>query len=460
VQNSPPPAGLRARVMNAGVWIVAGFGVDAVLRLVTSLVMTRLLVPESFGLMAVAISIPSGLALLSDIGVRSNIIGNREVLGNELLRTAWTIQAIHGFALWIAIMLLSGLLFLLQTKHLLPAGSALAHPLLPPVLALTGAIPAIGGLNSVNLYVQQRAIYFGPAALRTLLSKIAALPVMFLWAYLDRSVWALVAGAIVSQAVLAILSHVLVPGTAMRFAWDRSKAAAIVGGGKWIALSSAGGFIASRGDRLVLAAILTGEQLGLYAIAWMLAEVARSLFNALHGQVTLPVLSEVLRTRPSAIKDVYYKYRRLIDLLCFGLAAFFWIAGQAIVELLYDDRYREAGWILQALGLSLASVPFRMIDQALIANNEWSKFSFHSASMSVSFVAAVVFGQAFFGWTGAIWAVALYAWPPTALILMRAYRRGWIDPIREISMVPTAALGLAAGYAFVWLEPALSAWVR
>ena len=62
VVDAPPLTGLRARIVNAGMWTVTGHVVENLIRLGTSLVMTRLLVPGDFGLMAVALTIPASLA--------------------------------------------------------------------------------------------------------------------------------------------------------------------------------------------------------------------------------------------------------------------------------------------------------------------------------------------------------------------------------------------------------------
>ena len=324
---------------------------------------------------------------------------------------------------------------------------------MPILLAIIGCLPAIAGWDSVNLFVQERDINFKSLVMRTIASKAAALPVMLAWAAFDRSVWALAAGAISAQLILAISSHFMVPGGPMKLSWNTTHIKDIFGDGKWITLSSATGIVSSQGDRLVLAAILTAQQMGLYAVAWALADVLRAFVQRLDGQITLPVLSELYRTKPAAAKAAYYRYRMPIDIFTFGAAAFLCFAGPDIVNFLYDDRYRGAGWVLQVLGLSLAPIPFRMINQAFIANGEWRGFSVNSAFLSVSLVGAIAAGYYFAGWAGAVWGVSLHSWPATLTLLVRAHRRGWIDPLREISMIPAALLGLTLGLVAHWVLP-------
>ena len=267
------------------------------------------------------------------------------------------------------------------------------------------------------MYLQERDIHFRPLILRTMFSKILPVPVMVVWALLYPSVWSLVAGALVSQTILTLSSHILIPGVPMKFQWDRHHVRDLLGDGKWITLSTAGTFFVSQGDRLILATLLSATQMGFYAIAWTLADVARSFLQRLHGYITLPVLSELFRTRPERAIDAYYRYRKPIDILAFTGTGFLWMAGPEIIHFLYDDRYAEAGWILQVLSLSLASFPFQMINLAFIANDEWRNHSFNSLILSVSFFAAAYVGYALSGSTGVIWAIALYSWPATLILL-------------------------------------------
>ena len=65
---------LKSRILLAGAWTVGVYGAEAAIRLLTSLVLTRLLFPEAFGVMAIVNTIPAVLAMLSDTGIGSSIV--------------------------------------------------------------------------------------------------------------------------------------------------------------------------------------------------------------------------------------------------------------------------------------------------------------------------------------------------------------------------------------------------
>jgi O-antigen/teichoic acid export membrane protein len=68
--------GLTKQVLAASTWAVASGGVTQALRLGTNLILSRLLFPEAFGMMAIVSSVLAGLEMFSDPGCRS--IHNQE----------------------------------------------------------------------------------------------------------------------------------------------------------------------------------------------------------------------------------------------------------------------------------------------------------------------------------------------------------------------------------------------
>ena len=68
------PVSLKRRALRAGGWTALGWGLGNGMRLLSTLVMTRLLVPEMFGVMAVATMVSVIIALLTDLGIKQNII--------------------------------------------------------------------------------------------------------------------------------------------------------------------------------------------------------------------------------------------------------------------------------------------------------------------------------------------------------------------------------------------------
>ena len=90
----------RSAIRNS-VITLGGYGASAAIRFGSNLILTRLLLPEQFGIMAIVNVVIVWLYLFSDIGIGPNIIQSHEGENPTFLNTAWTIQVFRGIALWL-----------------------------------------------------------------------------------------------------------------------------------------------------------------------------------------------------------------------------------------------------------------------------------------------------------------------------------------------------------------------
>src|SRR5579863_7328037 len=91
---------LKRRVLGAGFWSLGGYALRLTISFGTNLVMTRLLAPDMFGVMAVAYVIMAGLAMFSDLGLRAVVIRSSRGQDPVFLNTAWALQILRGLLLW------------------------------------------------------------------------------------------------------------------------------------------------------------------------------------------------------------------------------------------------------------------------------------------------------------------------------------------------------------------------
>src|SRR4051812_10436092 len=83
-------------------WTVGGYGAIQLTRLVTIVVMARLLAPELFGIMIIVNGLRTTLDLISDLGIGQNIVQNKCADDPDFYNTAWSLQAIRGPVIWAA----------------------------------------------------------------------------------------------------------------------------------------------------------------------------------------------------------------------------------------------------------------------------------------------------------------------------------------------------------------------
>src|SRR5262245_7114403 len=131
---------LKRRVVAASAWSLTRHGISLVIRFGSNLVMTRLLVPEMFGVMAIATIVMVGLAMFSDLGLKQSIVQSQRGSDTAFLNTAWILQIARGFVLWIIALGISMMIYYGSRAGMVPRDSVYADLSLPWVIvALSSA---------------------------------------------------------------------------------------------------------------------------------------------------------------------------------------------------------------------------------------------------------------------------------------------------------------------------------
>jgi O-antigen/teichoic acid export membrane protein len=190
-----PPSLLKA-ALTAATWTLAGHGSSQVLRLLGNLLLTRVLAPESFGVMAVATVISVAFVMFSDMGLRQVLVQSRRAHDPEFVNTVWTLQILQG-VLVASLMLLSaaGLAWGQHAGWVHP-GSTYAHPDLPLLVAGLAFGSVLAGLESTRMASAEMDLQLRPVVMIELGSQAAGLATMCAAALAYPSIFVLLLGAL------------------------------------------------------------------------------------------------------------------------------------------------------------------------------------------------------------------------------------------------------------------------
>jgi O-antigen/teichoic acid export membrane protein len=436
---------LKRRVLGAASWSIAGFALSNAIRLGNSLFMTRLLIPEMFGVMAIAIMVMTGLEMFSDVGLKQNIVQSQRGSDSAYLNTAWAIQIIRGLLLCLLALCISLLVFAANHFGLVPKASVYADRNLPYVIAVVSVSAAISGFQSTKSAEASRSLSLGRLTQIQIAAQIIGLICMIGWILIDRSIWALVAGYICSTVVTTLLSHIWLPGVANRWQWDQSAFHEIIHFGKWMFLSSLLGFLANNADRILLGGFIDSAMLGIYIIA---ANIFGSLVQVLYkfiGDVSFSALSEVARDRSRDLKRSFYRIHIVIGSVAYFCAGILVFTGHNLIDLLYDRRYEQAGWMLEVLAVGLLPIPFELVCYCLLALGLPKYFTQLTAISVVGTLVFIPFGYYFLGIPGAIWGVTAGNFIALPAIVYYQIKYGLFDLSKEARLLLALPVGMILG---------------
>jgi len=334
--NPVPPTGLAQRVLRGSGWTLAGTVSSQFLRFASNLVLTRLLFPEAFGLMAIAQSILTAAHLLSDVGLTQSIVRSERGHEPRYQDTIWTLN--------IAKSLLIGLLMGVAGPI---AAHVYAQPALARIVPAMGLPAVIGAFASTKVALINRRLEIGRLTLLELGAQACGIATMVAWALVDRSPWALVAGNWASTLATVAGSHLLIAGRGNRLAWDRAIVREVLSFGGWVLMSSGVTFLLGEGSNLLTASLVGTKSVAFIGLSTTLALVAWNAIQQVSGRVLFPAYSEVWRQRARDFPRVVERARRLQLLGACAVAVVLVLFGDRIVQALYDPRYRPVGALLQ-----------------------------------------------------------------------------------------------------------------
>lgn len=319
-----------------------------VLRLLSNLVLTRLLFPEAFGVMALVHTIIVGLDLISDLGIVPSIIQNdRE--DDTFLDTAWTLGLTRGVMLG---------LFACALAY--PMGQFYNEPQLYYLVPLAAFNPILHGSIPTKMHMCLREQRLVPWTIVMVASKTFAVAAMVGLAYEYKAVWVLVIGSNLEWASQWVLAAIFLPGRLNRFRWEKDAVKDIFHFGKWIFLSTLVTFGGSKFDIFSLPKMGDLEITGIYQIGTMLALFPMTIGSQVINAALLPALSESHRSSKEALQASFRKARSVMLPIHMVVTLGLVLGGPPFFRL-YDERYADAGWIVQ---LFMVSVWFQYLVEA------------------------------------------------------------------------------------------------
>lgn len=328
---------LRGGMAGKSLWLALPFVGQQVVRLVSNIILARLLAPEMFGVMVLINTLRTGLELLSDIGIGQSVVRSPNAGDERFLDTAWTLQLLRGVALT---------LIALVAAH--PLAAAFGNPEFARVAQVFCVVFLLTGAQSPTIFVMQRDLRVGQRGVYDMAVAVGQSAIIIALALWLGNLWALVWGVVLGTALSTALTFAFPPYRLPRFALHREHMWEILHFGKWVFLSTAIYFAAMSTDRLYFSAVLPLAIVGVYGVARTFADLLITFAQRLGSFLVFPKVVE-LRQRGDQVASRYNHYRR-IALAAIALAMAGSLAvSDALVLLLYDARYHAAAFMLPVL---------------------------------------------------------------------------------------------------------------
>jgi O-antigen/teichoic acid export membrane protein len=246
------------KMASGAIWMVLFKFVERGLGLISTLILVRLLTPNDFGVVAMAMSFVALLELLSAFGFDIALIRQRDA-NRSHYDTAWTFNVILGAIIAIVMVALSGQL---ATFYREPALAGIVS-----VLAI-GAF--VQGLENIGTVAFRKELDFAREFRFQVGKKIAGFLTTVPLAFAIGNYWALIAGIVVGRCASVALSYWVHP---YRPKWSLAARADLLHFSKWLLINNVLNFFRERVSDVLIGRGAGARTLGLYNVSYEIANL-------------------------------------------------------------------------------------------------------------------------------------------------------------------------------------------
>ena len=317
---------LKARALRSGFWVGSGNASEQGMRMIRNIVLTRILAPEAFGLMAIVLTVNGLFQAFTEVGLKEAIIQNPRGQEQTYLNCTWWISFIRGVLLYAIIYFAAPLISKFYNNNELV--SLLRVAFLSMIF-----ISAVSPKSTVAMkqlkYFRWALFYNGGG----IIGIITALGLSLVY----KNVWALVIGFLVENFSRLILSYILFPYLpGAKFNKEDSRAIFKFAGGMFgLPILTV---IFLKTDIFVVGKICNMNDLGLYSMAAGIAWVPFQFITMLSTKIIMPAFSEKQKDKEWINK---WAFNAIYSILLIGMPMLIFVClyGKSLLSTIYGNIY-------------------------------------------------------------------------------------------------------------------------
>lgn len=433
---------VQRKMATGAIWMVLFKLLERGLGLVSTLVLVRLLMPEDFGIVAMATTFIAMAEMLTAFGFDIAIIQNHDA--NER----------HYSTGWTGNLLIGALICVLMLVCAQPISHFFNREELAWVVSALALGPLLGGLENIGVVEFRKELNFRREFIFQVSKKLVSVAIVIPLALLWRNYWALVVGTVLARAFGVGLSYLMHP---FRPRITLEKFAEMFQFSRWLLFNNAVAFFKERSTDFFVGRRLGPSALGLYNISYEFANLPTTELSAPINRALLPGFA-----RLGSVGEVAAAYTNaigMLSLIALPAAAGIFAVAEYLVPVLLGDKWLSATPLLEVLAFNGALLLFHSSICAILIGRGFPKIvAMTNGTYVLILVGLLSWLTAAYGAQGATYAVlgtSLFATPIYLYQMKRCLEIGPMTFVRAISrpLVASFVMVLAVRALLPELDP-------
>lgn len=423
---------IKRKATKSALWSAVGTWGNQITTFVVFIVLTRLLDPADFGLVAMGTVFITFMSVFAEQGLGQAIV-QREHLEPEHLDTAFWTNMIMGSGLTFLGVLLSGVV-----------ANIYKEPALQPIVAALSITFLITAFSSTQQALLQRALNFRVLSLSQLIAAFIGGTIGIVMAVTGAGVYSLVAKTLVTGLVFVIILW-YVSEWRPQFRFSKAHFRDLFGFGISMIGIRITTFLQMRLDDFLIGVFLGAEALGYYTVAYRLGRLTLDMFTGTMSNVSVSMFAR-LQNDFDRLCLALYKVSGIAGLITFPIFMGLAVLAPDLIVALSGEQWLPSAPVMRILSLAGFTISLQyFLAYLMIALGKPNRLFVLNLivtfATSIAFILSVSFGIAYVALAYAVVHISFY----TVYVLV-AHRMLPFDLRRYLAagwrfLIPTLFMG-------------------
>lgn len=329
---------LKKKAVRGGALTISARIVTVLIQITSIIVLSRLLTPTDFGLIAMVTAITAFMGIFRDMGLSTAVIQKKDLIFDQINALFWLNAGI-------------GLLLTALTVVISPLiADFYSRPELQPVIVVLSTTFIIASLGAQHAALMQRDLNLKPKVIADVLGALSTLIVSIVLAYCGYGFWSLAWGTVIGAFVTTLIyfkGSSFFPKRPQIVKGTRE----LINFGANVTLFELLNYFHRNLDNILIGRVWGPLVLGLYSRAYQLMMLPISSLREPINAIALPVLSR-LQDRPELYREYYKNIATLLAFLSMPLMAFMIMNAENIIYIALGKGWEGVVPIFILLGIS------------------------------------------------------------------------------------------------------------
>ena len=328
---------LKKRSLKSGAVTLTSQGMMFVIQLASTMILSRILTPDDYGMMAMVVSITGLASILSNLGLSTATIQRAEITHEQVSTLFWINTAIGALVTVVIASFSPVVAWFYKTPELVWMMLALSSNFL------------INGMTVQHSALLNRQMKFYALAKIQVLSTLIGIASAIVAAKYGLGYWALVINSVVTALTIAIgtwLSSGWMPGVPRKSA----EVKAMVKFGSDLVGFNIINYFSRNLDNILIGRYHGSAELGFYSKAYQLLMMPITNLRDPMNRVAMPALSR-LQNDPAQYRNYYMKFVSILSFISMPLVVYLFVCSDQVIYLLLGEQWEGASEIFKILAI-------------------------------------------------------------------------------------------------------------